>query len=245
MPQAHERSHREREKTKGRKQLYERILIICEGSKTEPNYFNEIRQFLRLAEVFIKVTNCPTGTTPLQVVLYLEEVLKKSNNFDRGYCVFDRDEHPEYANAIAKAAALRRKFKNDENKPIVIEAIYSNPCFELWILSHFDQRVTRHIERSEAFSKVKQCIPEYSKGFREVFSLTRERLGVAYDHAELMRAICKDRGTDNPMTGGGPGVHIRKVVTLTQPTSTPRNSRICLRAGFRWQACSPPRHEPW
>jgi hypothetical protein len=197
---ARERSHREREKTKGQKNPYERILIVSEGKKTEPNYFNEIRIMLRLSEVFIKVMHCVTGTTPLQVVSFLEKLLKDKPPYDLGYCVFDRDEHPGYTDAIAKAKVLDDKIKNDEGQRIRIQAIYSNPCFELWLLSHFPAHVERHIERNEVVSLVKTCIPGYEKGSSGVFKKTQISIDKAYAHAERMRQLCENRGTDNPQT---------------------------------------------
>ncbi|MCX7025290.1 MAG: RloB family protein [Spirochaetes bacterium] len=195
-----ERSNQERDKTKGKRLTYERILIVCEGAKTEPNYFKEIRQLLRLPEVYIRVMNCPTGTTPLQIVTHLEKIFKDSNAYDRGYCVFDRDEHPEYQNAITKVGALDGKIRNDDGNRIALQAIYSNPCFELWVLSHFKERVTRHIERKEVLGLLKKCLPAYTKGSSDIFEQTKNALDGAYAHAELMRALCRDRETDNPQT---------------------------------------------
>jgi len=200
MSSGRERSHREREESKGTKFPYERILIVTEGRKTEPNYFKEIRVQLRLSELFIKVLNCSTGTAPLQIVDFLEAILKGNKAYDAGYCVFDRDEHPGYSEAIEKAGRLNGKMRSDEGRPIRIRAIYSNPCFELWLLSHFPERVERHIERDEAFSLVKKCLPGYEKGSTGVFARTRDKLDEAYVHAERMRRLCQDRDTDNPWT---------------------------------------------
>jgi len=200
MRYGRERSHRERDATQGRRLPYERILIITEGRKTEPNYFREIRVELRLSEVIIKVMNCSTGTTPMQIVDFFESYLRENKTYDAGYCVFDRDEHPGYFEAIDKTKRLNRKMRNDEGRLIQIRAIYSNPCFELWILSHFPERVERHIERNEVFSLVRHCLPGYEKGSNGVFAKTREKLGEAYSHAERMRKLCLDRGTDNPQT---------------------------------------------
>jgi hypothetical protein len=38
-----ERQQKQLERKQGRRASYDRILIVSEGSKTEPNYFREIR----------------------------------------------------------------------------------------------------------------------------------------------------------------------------------------------------------
>jgi hypothetical protein len=46
---------------------YERILIVSEGSKTEPLYFNEIRCEYRLHSANVVVRPSELGTAPVQV----------------------------------------------------------------------------------------------------------------------------------------------------------------------------------
>lgn len=43
-----ERQRQQLERKLARRDSYDRILIVSEGSKTEPNYFGEIRQAYRL-----------------------------------------------------------------------------------------------------------------------------------------------------------------------------------------------------
>ena len=47
---------------------HDRILIICEGKKTEPQYFNEIRQYYRLNTAYVGILQSEYGTSPQQVV---------------------------------------------------------------------------------------------------------------------------------------------------------------------------------
>lgn len=52
-PRNRQRAQLERKKNK--RASYDRILIICEGAKTEPLYFDEIRQFYKLHTANIQV----------------------------------------------------------------------------------------------------------------------------------------------------------------------------------------------
>src|SRR5215468_5284185 len=90
---------------------YDRVLIVCEGEKTEPNYFNELRQEARISTLHIRILHSD-GTQPLQVVSCAEAEFQKTKQFEQVFAVFDRDDHTTYANAIAKAESLNGKLKN-------------------------------------------------------------------------------------------------------------------------------------
>ncbi len=83
---------------------YDKVLIVCEGEKTEPNYFNELKDHYEINTANIEIDgNC--GSSPKSVVnhainLYTKEC-DTDNGFDRVYCVFDKDSHgPAYEYAI-------------------------------------------------------------------------------------------------------------------------------------------------
>lgn len=88
----------------GRREGYDRILIVSEGSKTEPLYLNEIRTKYRLSTTNVKVQHSQYGTSPLQVVEYAEHLLKNGDEnkyiephaFEQVFVVFDRDDHITY-----------------------------------------------------------------------------------------------------------------------------------------------------
>ena len=71
---------------------YDRILVVCEGEKTEPNYFNEIRQEARISTLHIRILHS-VGTQPLQVVSCAEAEFQKTKQFEKVFVVFDRDDH--------------------------------------------------------------------------------------------------------------------------------------------------------
>ena len=64
---------------------------------------------------------------------------------DEVWCVFDRDEHPNIAEALDKAAANG------------IGVVISNPCIELWFVLHFSDQ-TAHIERGAAQRRSRELL---------------------------------------------------------------------------------------
>jgi hypothetical protein len=69
---------------------------------------------------------------PEKVVNKAEQKAQREE-WEEVYCVFDRDNHYYFADAISKAQMLNARF---EKKGKEFKAIPSNPCFELWFLLH-------------------------------------------------------------------------------------------------------------
>jgi len=67
----------------------DRILIITEGEKTEPHYFEEIRKHYRLSTASIEIMQSKYGTTPQQVVNFAVDRCKETKEYEAVYCVFD------------------------------------------------------------------------------------------------------------------------------------------------------------
>lgn len=99
---------------RARRAGYERLLIVCEGSKTEPNYFKEIRQAYRLHTANVVIHPSKLGTAPIQVLQYAKELFEhgnahmqiKARAFEQVYVVFDRDDHDSYFDALRIAHSL-------------------------------------------------------------------------------------------------------------------------------------------
>ena len=103
-------------------------MIVCEGTKTEPHYFKEIRKEYRLNTANVEVYSSAFGTEPIQVVQYAKhlfvngavELGVRARAFDRVYAVFDRDDHQSYFNALSLAASLDKKLRNDAKQAVTL-----------------------------------------------------------------------------------------------------------------------------
>ena len=101
-------------------------LIVCEGEKTEPNYFESLRKELPVGVLNIEIEG--TGRNTSSLVDYTIKIRGKSiKNYDKVWAVFDKDSFPNknFNDAIAKAEANN------------INCAWSNEAFELWFLLHF------------------------------------------------------------------------------------------------------------
>ena len=97
------------------------ILIVCEGERTEPNYFDQFE--------VTNITIDPRGIGDNTARL-VEYAIKESekNDYDQVWCVFDKDSFPNQN--FNRAVELAK----NENFGIA----YSNESFELWYILHFE-----------------------------------------------------------------------------------------------------------
>lgn len=176
-----------------KKSEYESILIVCEGTKTEPNYFKELIDDLELNTANVQTVASPS-TCPRQLV---EFALAESKNeeYDYVYCVFDKDNHTKYDEA-------RQLMKNSSK----LVTAHSVPCFEYWLILHFQATTTPFYGNAskspgaEALTKLKQYLPQYQKGLHGTFSLLKNRLDKAVTRADEVNASALAANTDNPST---------------------------------------------
>lgn len=182
---------------------YDYVLIVCEGSKTEPNYLRAMIKALRLSSANVVVSG-DGGSAPQTVVADAIRLFGQDPNYDRVYCVFDKDGHPRYLNAlqqIEQKSLTRRQGKTVLGKA-EFHAITSVPCFEYWLLLHFtytDAELRRYADvlpRLRSFPGFK----DYDKGATAVYAVTKDRLPAAMANAERANAAAKADGRDNPTT---------------------------------------------
>jgi len=194
------RKARELERKRASKDPYDRILIACEGTKTEPNYFAALRDKLRLNKRNVVIADKKKGLDPKSLVDYAIEEFEADGDFNCVYCVFDKDKHATYDTALDK---LRSKHLKGG---ATLYAITSVPCFEVWLLLHFVY-TTRSYEaplgNSNAelvITDVKTHLPNYEKGSRNIFDSVSDKTGTAIEYAKQLEKFQETSGTDNPST---------------------------------------------
>jgi hypothetical protein len=189
------------QRSEGNRKQYDLVLIVCEGSKTEPNYFKGLKDELRLTN--IKIMPSRLGNDPLSIVNFAIEELQKED-YDYVYCVFDKED-PNYQDSFNYQSALQKvKAHASNGKPIYY--ITSVPCFEYWILLHYEKTSSPYAYKGrktvgeQLFSAVKKYIQDYSKGDKNIFRKTKDSLDIAISRAKSIDLHQKKNGTDNPST---------------------------------------------
>ncbi len=147
------------------------FLIVCEGEKTEPNYFKAFP--LKIGKFVFDLSFEGGGISTMKVVEKAIELRDNSpQKYDRVWAVFDKDSFPstQFNGAIQKAKA------ND------IFCAWSNEAFELWYLLHFQYRNTA-MSRDDYKSAIEKSINslissgkkfKYKKNSEEMFSTLKK-----------------------------------------------------------------------
>ena len=170
---------------------YRRIIrVLTEGKVTEPGYIKMLaRKYL---DVRIEINPKDAGV-PLTLVRlareYQKQNKKRNPDYDEIWCVFDIDQHPNIEQAIQEA------------RDSGINVAISNPCFELWLVLHY-QNQTRHIDRQAIQSLSKKLgITDGKKITPEAQRELLAKLDEARSRAKNLESMHKDNDSkpwENP-----------------------------------------------
>ncbi|MDH3998935.1 MAG: RloB family protein [Desulfuromonadales bacterium] len=174
------------------------VVVVCEGVRTEKAYLDEFAQ--DFGNGLVSVRPVPVGGAPITVVdRAIEE--KKSlakrarrsrDSFDKNYevwAMFDRDTHPIDA-AFDKAAANG------------IKVAFSNPCFELWGILHYEKHNAPDSNK-EVQDKLAELMPGYHHKNSPQFIYGTMR-GQAYKDAKVNAEWLRARRKEEQNNKGNP-----------------------------------------
>ncbi len=183
-----------------------RFLIVSEGMKTEPYYFEEFCRVHQLRTPRVRIAPGEDGSSPDCVVAYAEKLFDEDgklgpDRYDQVFCVIDRDKHPTFKAAIQRIVDL-----NVAGKPFV--TIPSYPCFEYWLLLHFTytrqsfhaagkrsicENVIRDLRKKPGFAG-------YAKAQPNIYSRLKDLTDTAIQNAQRAEEDAKQTGESNPST---------------------------------------------
>ncbi|MBP7741336.1 MAG: RloB domain-containing protein [Candidatus Pacebacteria bacterium] len=159
------------------------IAIFTDGEKTETNYFLGLCKELRLVAVRLKSDYVHLEGTGFDPVTLVTHAVERAGDYDETWVVFDRDDHTnKFDNAIALA--------NTHG----VKVAYSNECFELWLILHFE-RLETDIGRNQYFQKLGTLLGrKYRKNDIEIFNMVKSREGVAIRTSKSLEKMHDDNG---------------------------------------------------
>jgi hypothetical protein len=131
------RKRKEKKRKEKTKELRVYFLIVCEGEKTEPNYFKSFKKNVKSFIYTLDILGEGSNTKDL-VKRTIKARDNSSQTYDSVWAVFDKDSFsPKNFNGAIELA------KNNG-----IKTGWSNEAFELWYLLHFQFRNT-HMSRND------------------------------------------------------------------------------------------------
>ncbi len=176
------------------RKLLPKILILTEGSKTEPLYFKEFCNYYGLYLVSVdKNENGITidgsiGASPKTLYEHAKKIAKSKNNpYTEIYCVFDKDQHESFSDVVKIIKSLNETLYK---KGITVKSITSVICFEIWFLLHFGYSSKGYATANELIQelKTKPHFKNYQKSQIKTFSLLKDKINTAKTNAKKLNA---------------------------------------------------------
>lgn len=166
-----------------------RMLIVCEGEKTEPNYLKDFPVNAQVVELRIE----GDGRNTLSLVDQAIALRDSDGPFDEVWTVFDRDSFP----LATFNAALQRARSAD------ITVAWSNEAFEIWYLLHFEY-CDAALDRTTYGTRLACHLGRpYAKNSRQMYATLEGRQNQAIMNAKRLIAAHPqpiDAGSANPAT---------------------------------------------
>lgn len=132
-----------------------KFYVITEGKNTEPDY---VRSLSRAhPESLVEIEIIPAAGVPETILKKAKEKRRfnsrKRDSYrdgDQVWVMFDRDEHPNVDKVLR------------ECRDSGIGAAHSNPCFELWLILHFED-FEKCVGRADVIKHCESVCPGYSR----------------------------------------------------------------------------------
>ena len=163
----------------GVREIKQSFLIVCEGEKTEPDYFKAFRMTAATVKAVGQAMN--TMTLVSKAISIREADQKRKKSYDQCWVVFDKDDFPAKDFNQAIQYAEKNGFR----------VAYSNQAFEYWFLLHYNL-YTGAIHRSQykdMLSKLTGMPYSKNEGYGAVmYNLLLSRQQQAINNAETVLA---------------------------------------------------------
>ena len=190
------------------------LVVFCEGERTEPEYLNALKRQPSVRDVRAVDLRVETrhggGSVPRALVATAIEARNKATDeeaeIDEFWCVFDvewPENHPGLREAAQQAQANG------------IKLAVSNPCFELWLILHFQDHGS-WLDNTEARRLRRQLDGSGDKGLEAA-----KYLPLIADAARRSAALERRHRQDGaafPQDNPSSGMH--RLIAAVEPPST-------------------------
>ena len=184
-------------------------LIVTEGTKTEPNYFNKLKEEINRKyahRIAIKIEGIGEGSNTLTLLERADKIAKEyekkhSIQFNHIWLVYDKDDFPkdDFDNTYYRCLALSK-----QSDSTVYHALWSNECIEYWFLLHF-MLLNSAVSRNEYYPKLSDELNfKYEKNLDDIYSLLKPHLETAIRNAKQIA----DRNDGLPPSKCTPGTAV-------------------------------------
>ena len=182
-------------------------LVVCEGkNKTEKLYLNNYNK--RCSDYILKLESSE-DTDPesmLEICMYYIDKYDISTlDGDKVFCLMDLD------NSKKKITLVKQLLSQYPD----VQIITSNPCFEIWFLLHFTNKISSRTQNS-VINELKKHIKNYEKS-KDVYKCTkeiRENTMIALDRAYEKNKQYESSNINILDSNANPNTEVYKLIDL-------------------------------
>lgn len=201
-----------------------RILIVTEGSKTEPLYFAAFRDRINQSygREYVAVEIYGLGDNTVSLFIRAKEIAKRdAEGFTHVWVVYDKDSFPaEDFNVVPdickSACTIDTEYR----------AAWTNEAFELWYLLHFsyiDSALSRDTYEPKLTAKLEnEGLGCYQKNRNDMFDILEDRIDRAISNAKRLERV----NAGLPPASCNPGTTIHQLVADLLPYIRSENDVI-------------------
>lgn len=185
-----------RRKERKAKKLRTNIFIYTEGKKTEPLYFERFIEELNLDPEKYHVDIVGLGYNTDRIITEARSKIDEGGAVDHIWCVFDRDSFTKQN--VGRAFDLSKGHPYDAK----IKIAFSNECFELWYILHFEYWCTGMPRKDYENKLTGHLGAKYKKNDPDIYSKLKDKLSIACNRAMELRKshAYNNKANNNPWT---------------------------------------------
>jgi hypothetical protein len=172
------------------------ILIVCEGKQTEPNYLGGLCEMHGINRANVILIPGDGETSAIQLVQKATRRFQIDRDFDAVFVVCDCDGQ-DLTDARRHAA---KPIKNVSGQMLTVQLITSRPCFEFWLLLHFEYFARPFLNAASVIDILERHLTDYDKADRLIFPKVQSGLERALGNARRLKTELAEIGAQTPDT---------------------------------------------
>lgn len=180
------------------------ILVSYEGkNKTEKIYFNN---FCNRENDFVIQIVPGNETDPVNLV---KQTIQKKNELgldldadDRAFCIFDTDTKMQKEKQIIEAINLASKYN--------IKIVTSCPCFEVWLLLHYEY-TTGYLDNDSVISKLRKHNDKYEKNYN-IYPEIKTYVNTAIANAKKLEKYQLENNREKNSVEANPHTNVYEII---------------------------------
>ncbi len=157
------------------------LFIVCEGGKTEPNYFDQLIADCNFCGKPVRVEVIDVKENTAKELAKIASGLREIPQ-DEVWAVFDKDGYTKHHEAF------------DIAKSNNVNIAFSSISFEFWVLLHFEY-TTRPFNKSEELIKYmekKSYFDEYDKSDKDIYQKIKGKIRTYFKLTEASFKVLRD-----------------------------------------------------